>query len=208
MSCGLETLTESSFLAVCPMSKRTNPLVAAFFGILLVPGSVCLQAWNEYRTIHRTRGLEEAAEIVVSLPDPEMVQTELDGKLVHLAGGASTTEVLRDPKFAMEQNAISFRRRVEMYQWEETEETKDGRKTYKHRQVWKEGRIDSDRFQQTGYSNPFPAFESWASTAKDVMVGKYELSDSLKSQKNDVVPTAIDAEAIKSNWTVLYSNAL
>ena len=177
--------------------KRTNPFVAALFGIFLVPASVCLHAWNEYRTIHRTRGLEEAAEIVQSIPDPERVESGWDGKLVHLTGDALTDETLRDPVFGVEENGITLRRRVHMYQWEEDKDTDDGHTTYSYDKVWREGRIDSGSFDRSGHDNPQPHFPAWQKTAANVMVGQYEVSDTLKKQKNDEGPVSIELESVK-----------
>lgn len=178
--------------------QKSNPLVAAFFGILLVPGSVLLQAWNEYRTIHRTRGLNEAAEIVEPIADPQSVATDLNGKLVHLSGEAITDETLSDAKFGIQANGIALRRRVEMYQWDEDKKTDDGHTTYHYQRVWREGRIDSSGFNQSGsHANPSPQFDSWEQTADRVMVGRYELSDSLKSQKDDAGNVRFDIDSVR-----------
>ena len=50
----------------------------------LVPGSVALLSWNEYRTIHRTKGLNEGAELVETVADPDTALPDLSGKLVHV----------------------------------------------------------------------------------------------------------------------------
>mgnify|MGYP003663118733 CR=1 FL=1 len=179
--------------------KRTNPFVAALIGIFLIPASVCLHAWNEYRTIHRTRGLQEAAEIVQSIPDPERVESKWDGTLVHLTGTAATDETLRDPIFGVEANGIKLHRNIEMYQWDEDSDTDDGRTSYSYRKVWREGRIDSSQFEHSGHENPQLHFDQWQQTAGTVMVGKYRISDALIQQKNDDQSVRIDVEAIKQN---------
>jgi hypothetical protein len=183
------------------MAKRkSNPLVAALFGILMVPGSVALQAWNEYRTVHRTRGLLEAEADVQSIRDPFTVQSELEGKLVHLTGEAVTNETLRDPVFGVEQIGITMRRRVEMYQWEEDKHQDDGKTTYRYTKGWHEGRINSESFSQSSsHHNPMPSFSSWKATAAHVMVGEYELSGNLKSQKNDYIQVQLDLANIKGH---------
>lgn len=179
-------------------SHSKNPFVAALVGILLVPGSMALQAWNEYRTIHRTRGLNEAEEIVVPIDDVEVVNQELNGKLVHLAGEAITEQRLRDPIFGIEASAIQLRRVVEMYQWDEDKKTDDGKTRYSYKKVWREGRINSNQFERSsGHSNPRPAFESWHKIADQVMVGKHELNDSLKQQKDDYQPVAVEIDATR-----------
>ena len=177
--------------------KRMNPFVAALIGILLIPASVCLHAWNEYRTIHRTRGLNEAAKVVESIADPDTVRSDWNGKLVHLTGDAVADESLRDPVFGVEQVGIALRRSVQMYQWEEDSKTEDGNTEYSYRRVWREGRIDSGNFHRSGHENPQPRFRAWQKTASTVMVGGYELNETLKDQKNDDEPVRIDIEAIR-----------
>ena len=177
--------------------KRMNPFVAALIGILLIPASVCLHAWNEYRTIHRTRGLNEALEIVESIPDPSQIETGWNGKLVHLTGDAVAEESLRDPVFGVEQIGITLRRSVQMYQWDEDSDTEDGQTTYRYKRVWRDGRIDSSQFHQAGHENPQPRFPAWQTTAATVMVGNYQLNDALKSQKDDEGKVLVDFEAIK-----------
>ena len=181
-------------------NRKSNPLVAALFGILMVPGSVALQAWNEYRTVHRTRGLLEAEADVQSIRDPFTVQSELERKLVHLTGEAVTDETLRDPQFGVEEIGITMRRRVEMYQWEEDEKRDDGKTTYRYSKGWHEGRIQSESFNQSSsHHNPSPSFSSWEATAAHVMVGEYELSNTLKSQKNDYIQVPIDLANVKEH---------
>ena len=177
--------------------KKMNPFVAAVFGIVLIPASVCLHAWNEYRTIHRTRGIQEAAEIVESIPDPSHVETGWNGKLVHLTGEAATEETLRDPVFGIEENGITLRRSVEMYQWDEDSKTRDNRTTYTYEKVWREGRIDSENFEQGGHTNPQPRFPAWQQTAANVMIGEYKVSDALIAQKDDEQPVSVDFETVK-----------
>jgi len=177
--------------------NKNNPFVAALIGILLIPGSVCLQAWNEYRTVHRTRGLKEAGKVVENITNPSVLEEQLDGKLVHLSGAALTEEVLKDGKFGIAGNGIALRRRVQMYQWKEEKDTENDRTTYRYQRVWKGGRIDSDRFENRGHDNPKPAFDSWHKVADHVMIGEYEISPALKQQKDDSQSLKFNLGAVK-----------
>ncbi len=58
-----------------------SSLVGVFFGLLLVPGSIALHAWNEYRTVHREKGLLEASKVVVSLPNTDTIDDHLSTSL-------------------------------------------------------------------------------------------------------------------------------
>ena len=179
-------------------NRQNNPFVAALIGLLLVPGSMALQAWNEYRTIHRTRGLNEAEQIVETIVIEQSVHDDLEGTLVHLAGEAETEEKLRDPRFGVESQAIRLSRVVEMFQWEEEEDNDDDYTTYYYRTGWHEGRIDSDRFdQQHGHQNPQPTFNNWDKLADTVMIGEYKLSDALKRQKSDGVNASFEIDQVR-----------
>ena len=78
-----------------------------------------LISWNEYRTIHRTRGLLEAEQVVEEVQDAMEIVPEQNGKLVHLTGQATTQETLKDKDFAVSRLALRLNRQVEMYQWVE-----------------------------------------------------------------------------------------
>jgi hypothetical protein len=105
-------------------SRLANSFVGILFGLLLVPGSVLLIGWNEYRTVHRSRGLAEAEGAVTGVADPfEISQTQND-KLVHVIGTATTEEKLSDAEFGISQTVLRLERKVEMYQWVEHKEKK------------------------------------------------------------------------------------
>ncbi|MEM6692933.1 MAG: TMEM43 family protein, partial [Planctomycetota bacterium] len=183
-------------------ARSKNPIVGALFGMLMVPGSIALQAWNEYRTIHRTRGLNEASEIVETIEDTSQVNPSFDGQLVHMTGEAQANGSLRDPIFGVESNAIRLQRNVEMYQWDEKKESKENNEpTYSYRQVWSNGRINSSEFKYpSGHENPQARFDSWDAVAPHVHVGVFELNESLKRQKGDFARMEIDLESIRKQF--------
>ncbi|MEM7782460.1 MAG: hypothetical protein AAF623_03840 [Planctomycetota bacterium] len=94
-----------------------NAIIGVFIGILMIPGSVIVLGWNEYRTIHRTQGLQQGAELVETVSDLNSVNSSLNESLVHLTAQANTEEQLQDDEFAVQAQAIQMRRNVEMYQW-------------------------------------------------------------------------------------------
>lgn len=175
-------------------SRMKGALIGILFGLIAIPGSVILMGWNEYRTVHRSRGLSEGAEIVQTVSDPNQVDSSLEQKLVHMSGKAKTTEVLRDELFLVEQMAIMLARDVEMYQWEEDEHTESRKrtgggetttKTYTYKQDWNSGRNNSENFHnKNGHINPNPKFQDHAVVAQTVKIGAYEFDDGLKSSIN------------------------
>ncbi len=153
-------------------------------GLVLVPASIGLLSWNEYRTIHRTHGLNEGAGLVQSVADPAVASPSLGGTLIHLNGKADTQERLRDEDFGIEEQAIRLTRKVQMFQWVEDEKTeKRGNKktkTYTYRQSWVSGRENSASFKRrNGHENPLPKFGKEELEAKRVNLGAYLLNKSL-----------------------------
>lgn len=170
------------------MRNKKGAFAGFIIGLLMVPGSIALHAWNEYRTIHRTHGLQEAQRDVVSI-EPEQRSTDQDGKLVHLSGESRTEAILTDEEFAISQNAVHLRRTVEMYQWTEDKEERDDHTTYNYQLEWKEGRVDSDSFnRRSGHENPIPKFASRSSSAKRVDVGLFHLNNELRDQMQNWQP--------------------
>jgi len=167
-------------------SRMKNAIVGTFLGLIMVPASVGLLSWNEYRTIHRTHGLNEGADVVQTVADPNTASPELAGSLIHLNGKADTREQLRDEIFGIEENAIRLTRDVQMYQWEEDKHTKKtGNKrktTYSYKMEWRSGRNDHQNFKRPdGHENPPAEFRGASWEAKRVNLGAYDLNQSLKS---------------------------
>lgn len=162
-----------------------NAVVGTLLGLIMVPGSIAMLSWNEYRTIHRTQGLNEGAELVQSVTDPAVASPELAGSLVHLNGLADTQERLRDEEFGIEETAIRLDRKVEMFQWVEHKRTKKKnnrkRTTYTYDMKWKSGRLSHTEFERpTGHENPNARFKKESHEASKVNLGGYVLNQSLK----------------------------
>ena len=180
-------------------TRIKGAFAGVIIGLLMIPGSVALHAWNEYRTIHRTHGLNEAESDVVTV-DSERVATDQNGKLVHLAGRSHTDEVLQDKEFGIRENAVHLRRTVQMYQWTEDEDDDDGRKTYSYDLDWVEGRVRSESFnQRAGHENPQPKFKSRSDSAKNVTLGAYRLNESLRDQMQNWTPVEFGESSLKES---------
>lgn len=175
-------------------SRLKSALFGILIGLIAVPGSVILMGWNEYRTVHRTRGLNEGKKLVQTVSDPNHIDPSLDKMLVHMTGQAKTDEVLRDDLFHIERTAIMLSRDVEMYQWDEDKHTETRKKTgggetkrttYTYNKEWKSGRNDSESFHNSnGHINPNPHFSDHAHVAKQVNIGAYHFDEALKSSIN------------------------
>ncbi|MCA9217230.1 MAG: TMEM43 family protein [Planctomycetales bacterium] len=180
--------------------RMKNSFAGILIGMILIPGSVALHAWNEYRTIHRTKGLAEAESVMQPIADPSVVDDSLNQKLVYCSGHAETQETLEDTEFGVQQNAVRLRRVVEMYQWDRERRSGDGNSSqrYKYSEGWHSGRIDSSDFESR-YENPQLMFDDKEYLAREVNVGAYMLSDNLKRDMNAWQPILPDATFAQQN---------
>jgi hypothetical protein len=182
-----ETTSEGFF------SRLASAFMGVLIGIVLFIVSFPLLFWNEGRAVHRAKDLAEGKGNVVSIANPATVDAAAEGKLVHLSAKAETSDVLKDDRFGVEQNAIHLAREAEMYQWmqKEHKETKkkvgggtETKTTYTYEKTWSKEWIDSSNFKdpkapQNPGSMPFKS-ESW--WAADVKVGGYKLPANLVKQ--------------------------
>lgn len=172
----------------------------ALVGALLAVAAVPLLFWNEGRAVHRARTLAEGASSVVSVPAGS-VDPGRNGKLVHTSGQATTDEVLRDPTFGVEQNALALERKVEMYQWVQDEERRERKKlgggtetvtTYTYRTAWQDSPVDSASFEESsGHENPGFPFEDESWRATDVRLGAFHLAPELAGKLDQRADVAV-----------------
>lgn len=144
--------------------RAKGSCAGAVFGVFVLVGAVFLLAWNERRGAVRGRALDEG-ERVVAVASADRIDAGHEGRLVHVTGLATTTETLSDAELGVAETALRLRRRVEMYQWEETEErgtttqNADGSTTrtraWKYSKAWKPQVVDSSAFRKPeGHRNP------------------------------------------------------
>jgi len=166
-------------------------------GVALVVASIGVLFWNEGRTIKQAKALDEGAQNVLSV-DVDALDSNNEGKLIHVCGEAVTNDVLNEDFFGVSLNALKLSRVVEAYQWEEESETKTERTsgggekkttTYSYRKVWSSELIDSSRFKESGHDNPtgLPV-ESAEYYAPNVSLGAFKLPERI------VARLATDAE--------------
>jgi Transmembrane protein 43 len=174
-------------------SRIANSFIGIIVGICMVPGSVLLISWNEYRTVHRSRGLAEGEKVVVEVADAFEVMPALNDRLVHVTGTATTEQDLSDPDFGVSQKAMRMERQVEMFQWVEHKESKTrdklggGRETvttYKYDRKWHEGRVNSESFEErSGHENPQLRYSGHSQVTSRATLGAFRLSSSLVERK-------------------------
>ncbi|MBL8890801.1 MAG: TMEM43 family protein [Planctomycetaceae bacterium] len=190
--------------------RLKNSFFGVLIGLLFVPGAVALLSWNEYRTVHRSRGLAEASRVVQTVPDIQHEAGSLNDTLVHLVGPAvsepsGSKEPLRDPQFHVTSQGLRLQRQVEVYHWhEESQQGQSGtssnnqrRSVVQYEKKWTRKPVDSSKFEQPQqHLNPMPRYEEQTFDAARVQVGVYELSETLKSAISNWTDVSLDSDTI------------
>lgn len=168
-------------------SRLGDSLRGIVGGVVIFVASFPLLFWNEGRAVKTAKALDEGAGRVVSVESNAKVDSEYEGKLVHMTGRADTKDVLKDPVFGVTENCIRLKRDVEIYQWVENTETKTkknlgGSETkttvYTYELAWVRNAVNSSGFKEKGHDNPpigleFPS-DKWQ--AESVSFGAFKLS--------------------------------
>lgn len=194
----IETTSEGWF------SRIRESIKGFLFGLALFFFSFPFLWWNEQNSAETAAGLAQLQREAVTV-SPDAVNPSHQGRPVHVRGQAETDEVLTDPEFGVSLTAVKLVRKVEMYQWEESEETESrrtlggGKKRqtiYTYEKVWADGPIDSTSFHATGraeHQNPPMPFRTMVIQARDVSLGAFKLSAPLVAQMEDQKPITLDA---------------
>ncbi|KAK2091407.1 Transmembrane protein 43 [Saguinus oedipus] len=96
-----------------------------FVGLMTFLLSFYLIFTNEGRALKTATSLAEGLSLVVSPDSIHTVAPENEGRLVHIIGALRTSKLLSDPNYGVHLPAVKLRRHVEMYQWVETEESRE-----------------------------------------------------------------------------------
>ncbi|CAE8601896.1 unnamed protein product [Polarella glacialis] len=147
---------------------------------------------NERREAKMWSLFSRAKDIVKKDVSVDKVDPEKEACLVHMQGMLSTSEQLRDALCNVSvSNCAKLSRKVEMYQWQESEETterdtmtggKEKVTTYSYNTDWSSSPVDSSSFQEMGYSNPAMPFQGDQQQAKEVNLGVFKLTERLISK--------------------------
>lgn len=185
-------------------SRIGNSFVGVLFGILLILGGIVLLFWNESRAVTTERSLAEGRGAVISV-DAGAPLAANEGKLIHVAGPVTASAKLADPDFQISVAALTLHRKVEMYQWEEHEESKTEKrlgggetttKTYTYTKVWKDGPIASGQFHaRAGHENPQFTISARDVVAKDAKLGGFLVSEALLKTLSADQPAPVDDAA-------------
>lgn len=161
------------------------------FGIVLIPVSVILLGWNERNAVQDIQANAEIGANVNSVSN-DKVDAANAGKLIHVNGPTKTTDVISNPQFGIETNAIRLRWIAEIYQWKQNERTRTEKKVgggerriteYTYEKIWSDDKINSSNFKESGHDNTGrKIYDSGSSQAKNVTLGAFKLPDALISK--------------------------
>lgn len=169
-----------------------NSIKGIFIGLLLAVVSLVVLVLNERNAVRDIRANKEIAREVVSVSN-ESVDPAHEGKLVHLNGPAKTDDIVKNPQFGIEENAIRLSWKYQIYQWVERKETKTRKKTgggeetittYKYERKWVDSPVNSKKFKEPGghTNNGKQNYKSGNSQAANVTLGAFTLSKDLISK--------------------------
>ena len=181
--------------------KQSFKSIATGFTLFL--GATAMLWWNEGNSVKTADMLVEAQGVCVEMENPNKKDASLEGQLVCGTAMTATTDLLTDKDFGFSVNAISMKRSVEYYQWDEkrTEETKqklDGSEkkvvTYDYNLKWSSSPISSKHFKKhsTHVNVVLAEFEDGEQWAEHVSFGAYNLNNSLIHSINAYEPLRPD----------------
>ena len=159
-------------------------------GFLMFLAGTALLWWNEGRAVKTDKMLNEAQGVTVEMENINKIDQELDGKLIHATGLATTMDSIVDPIFNIGAVAINLGHTVEYYQWREHAQQQKRDKlgggeevttTYTYDQGWSSGPVNSSTFKDPAYQGKnFTLFnaEDASVYAENVTFGAYKLTPS------------------------------
>lgn len=177
------------------LERVGGSLVAILVGLVLILVGSALLFWNEGRAVQTAKSLDEGLRLAVSVPNPQVISVENNGKLVHLVGPLSTDKLLSDADYGIAIHAVKLRRSVEMYQWVEHESesryNEGGQtrveKTYSYSKEWRSDIVRSQSFDSPfNHENPSEmTVQSKTYQAERVHMGEFSLSEALVGKISD-----------------------
>ncbi|WP_171070049.1 TMEM43 family protein [Methylobacterium terricola] len=136
------------------LAERLSDSVGSMIlGLVLVPLACIGLFWNEGRAVRVARSLAEAGSVVRTVPTDRR-DPSLDGTLVHLAGPATTAAGAADDELGQRSRGLALARKVEMYQWRESEQGAGADRKFTYRREWSEQPVPSAGFRVPGHDNP------------------------------------------------------
>ena len=180
------------------MKKIGDSFKGILGGIVFVLIGIVLLWWNEGNNVKNLKTTAELEKVYKDVKS-DSIDSSNDGKLVAVSGKLINEEELTDKEFNITIKTPLMYRKVEIYQWDEKEDTTDDVTTYSYEKKWSEELIDSNEFNKKGYTNPTSKlYESETYASSDVKVGAFSLtSDQVNMLNTDSVYTNYDKDALE-----------
>ena len=159
------------------MKKIGNSFSGIIGGIVFILIGVILLWWNEGNNVRNLKTTGEMEKTYIDVKS-DTINPENEGKLIATYGPLINEEELTDETFNVTLKTPVLQRIVEVYQWQESQNTDDdGNTTYSYSKVWSNEIISSDNFAKSGHDNPaMKLYEDEKNLSSDVRVGAFTLS--------------------------------
>ncbi len=168
------------------LSRIGNSFSAVLIGFLFVIGSSIGLFWNENNAVEVAKALKEGAATVQTAAT-DRVDAFLDGRLVHASGETTSARGVADPDLGLATAGLKLERKVEMYQWYETEKGSGSDRRFVYDRKWSTSPINSEGFHApSGHSNPPFRLEGGSFAAQDARIGALAISPAALAE----LPTA------------------
>lgn len=180
-------------------------------GFVIIALATWLLWWNEGRTFKTAGAIGEAELVTQDVSDISKIDPALEGKVIHAIGRAETKEILRDPVFGVEIQAINIEKSAEYYQWQEHSHSETRKKlgggeetvtTYTYEKEWSSSPVDSNSFKDPDYrgrNKTLANVDDNTIWARDVTFGAYKLPEFLIHSIGGEVPmnlTSVDVNSV------------
>lgn len=191
-------------------SRLGNSFKQVVFGLILMVVAGALLWWNEGRAVTTARSLAEGQSAVVNAA-AEPIDTGNEGKLIHVTGEATSKGAVSDPDYGVTSPnpALALERKVEMYQWTESQKSETRTKigggtekktTYTYSTGWSESLVKSSDFKQpTGHQNPSSMPQGRTIVSDSATLGAFKLDEGLVKQITSPQPVAPEAAKVNAS---------
>ena len=181
-------------------------------GFVIIAAATWLLWWTEGRTFKTAGAIGEAELVTQEVSDVSKIDPALEGQVIHAIARAETKDILRDPVFGVEIQAINLEKNVEYYQWEEHSHSETRKKlgggeetvtTYTYEKEWTSRPVDSNSFKDPEYrglNTTLAHLDDKTIWASNVTFGAYKLPEFLVhsiggSQSMNL--TSVDVDSVK-----------
>ena len=130
------------------MKKIGDSFKGILGGFVFILIGIGVLWWNEGNNVKNIKTTAEMEKIVIDVSS-ETIDKNNEGKLIATKGKLLNQETMNDETFKVSIKTPKLVRTVEVYQWEEEENTDENdNKTYSYNKVWSSSLIDSSKFNK------------------------------------------------------------